>query len=261
MLIAQSVDVNARMGDHPDDLFKDKWTLGWPVSLPAWTPLLAVAHSHREPQPQHEVENTSEALLAAQEKRQRIDPKLVAERDRRRVAIAKLLIKAKAALDLDDGYGATALAQAVDNDYEDLALLLIEAGAKVNTKTGIYIDGPGDVTPLHDAAENPQLVAALLKHGADVSARTTSEDTPLHSAALRAGSAKLRELFAGLSKKPAKPAPPPLSKSAQCVRLLIDAGADVNAKNKDGKTPLECVKDGDGEEKEVADLLRKAGAK
>jgi ankyrin repeat protein len=267
-LIAKGVEVDARMGDHPDGLFKDKWSLGWPVASPKWTPLLAVAHSHREPQPEKETKNTTEALKEAREAQSKIDPKLIAERDSRRVAIAKLLIAAKAKLDLDDGYGNTALAEAVYSNYEDLAMLLIENGAKVNTKTGIYIDGDGDITPLHRAAGNPRLVEALLKHGADVKARDTSGDTPLHWAARDAGSASFRTILTG-GKKEAKKVEPPPSKCAQCVRLLIESGADVNAKDKEGRTPLSWVRTygkdlsfpGDGEKQEVAELLRKAGAK
>lgn len=68
------------------------------------------------------------------------------------------LIAAKVNLDLDDGYGATALYEAIYNSYDEMALLLIEAGAKVNTKTGIYIDGTGDITPLHRATDSPRVV-------------------------------------------------------------------------------------------------------
>ena len=56
--------------------------------------------------------------------------------------------------------------------------------------------------------------------------------------------------------------------ATQCVKLSIEAGADVNAKYKEGRTPLSWVKTdskfhfpGDEEKKEIADLLRKAGTK
>ena len=42
----------------------------------------------------------------------------------------------------------------------------------------------------------------------------------------------------------------------EIVELLIAAGADVNAKGDDGRTPLDMADD-----KETADLLRKHGAK
>jgi hypothetical protein len=145
-LLAAGAHVNARMGEHSREQFEDKWTLGWPISSPNWTPLIAVASSHREPQPAVATENTVEALDQAREKRSKIDPKIIAERNAQRVAIAKLLIAAKADLDLDDGYGSTALAEAVYAKYDDLAIVLIDAGAKVNTKTGVYIDGTGDIT-------------------------------------------------------------------------------------------------------------------
>ena len=114
-LIAEKVNLNARMGEHPRELFQDKWSGGWPVASSMWTPLIAVASSHREPPPKALVKNTVEALDEATKERAKIDPKLIAERDSRRVAVAQALIAAKANLDLDDGYGTTALAEAVYN--------------------------------------------------------------------------------------------------------------------------------------------------
>jgi hypothetical protein len=256
-LLAEGADVNARMGRHPRELFQDKWSSGWPVASSNWTPLLAVANSHREPQPAKLVENTSQAIEAAVEALKKVDPRLIAERDRRRITIAKLLLQAKADVNLHDGYGATALASAVDNRYDDLALRLIDAGADVNTKTGIYIDGSGGITPLHRATDRPHLVKALLAHGADPNTRHDGGITPLHWAV------QVPQL--------------------ESARLLIDAGADVNAKDRQGRTPLDCVRIVDlpllptnnpkvarllrehasrnEQAKQVADLIRKAGGR
>jgi ankyrin repeat protein len=236
-LLEDGADVNARMGEHPQELFQDKWSGGWPISSPNWTPLLAVANSEREPQPDKLVENTSEAIEAAAEARRRVDPKLIAERDRRRVAIARLLIGAKADLNLHDGYGETALASSVYNGYDDIALLLLDAGANVNTQTRIYIDGTDNITPLHRAADRPRLVKAMLEHGADPNPRDSTGRTPLHWAVQSA--------------------------VVESVRLLIAAGADVNVKDKDGETPLASIRIIDlpplrpGASREVAELFQR----
>jgi hypothetical protein len=255
-LLRDGANVNARMGDHPQDQFQDKWTGGWPIASNKWTPLLALAHSHREPQPTEQAKNTVEALEAAQKTCAAIDPKLIIERNNKRSAIARILVDAKANYNLDDGYGDTALSQSVYVGYDELALLLIEVGANVNTKTGVYIDGTGDITPLHRATDRPHLVKALLRRGANPNARDDSGETPLHWAA-----------------RDAEP---------ECVRLLIEAGAEVDAKDKKGRSPLSWVRTADqpplpqdprlaelfgklfpdgANQKTVADLLRKAGAK
>ncbi len=58
------------------------------------------------PQPETRAENTTEGLEAARNKLNSVDPKLIRERDGRRIEIAKILIAAGADLDADDGYGA-----------------------------------------------------------------------------------------------------------------------------------------------------------
>jgi ankyrin repeat protein len=118
-----------------------------------------------------------------------------------RVEVARALLDAGAGLDPDDGYGATPLYMAIDGGDEVLALLLIGRGAEVNTETRTYIDDGGG-TPLVKAAwrRNATLVKALLDRGAYPEDR---EHSPLHAAA---GAGCL-----------------------ECARLLIAAGADVNA--------------------------------
>lgn len=97
-----------------------------------WTALLAVTLSHRKPQPDQRAENTITGRDAAIAKMKAVDPKLIAERDSRRIEIAKLLIAARANLDLDDGHGATALASSVNRKLDELSLLLISSGAKLD---------------------------------------------------------------------------------------------------------------------------------
>lgn len=99
---------------------------------------------------------------------------------RRNLEAVRILIAAGADLNLDDGYGSTAMAMAVDvytreRQVDDVAVALIKAGAKVNTRSRVYIDGPGGETPLHSAAawNQRRAVAALIEAGADLN------ETPL----------------------------------------------------------------------------------
>ena len=173
-LLADGANPNARLGVYDQHLFEDKWMLGHsPVGSERWTPLLAVASSHREPQPTNRTENTVGALQAAQKKMRELDPELIRECDERRIAIAKLLISARANLDLEDGHGLTALAAATPG-YETLALLLIDSGAAINTKSGVYFDGPSGVTPLHDATANPKILDAMLRNNAKLDVRDSN---------------------------------------------------------------------------------------
>ncbi|HEY7116162.1 MAG TPA: ankyrin repeat domain-containing protein [Tepidisphaeraceae bacterium] len=110
----------------------------------------------------------------------------MAAADRRQLAVVRVLIDAKANLDLDDGFGGTALMMAVDvytrdRQVDDVALALVAAGANVNTARRAYIDGPSGETPLHRAASWNQrrAVAALIAAGANVDARTNDGLTPL----------------------------------------------------------------------------------
>jgi len=119
----------------------------------------------------------------------------------------------------------------------------LAAGADVNAKNdrerqsfGYQASGP-DATPLHPAAlyGHKEVVELLITAGADVNTKEKYEKTPLHHAA-KAGYYEI-------------------------VELLIAAGADVNVKNIAGKTPLDFDGNADMVDGEIADLLRKHGAK
>lgn len=102
--------------------------------------------------------------------------------------------------------------------------LLLGAGAKVNS-----VSDCGS-WPLRDACEaaNADAVSFLLREGADPNLTSTGETA----------------LFAAVS-----------SDSIECVRMLLEAGADVNAQDVDGWTCLFCLRS-----ERVADLLLNHGA-
>jgi ankyrin repeat protein len=81
-------------------------------------------------------------------------------------------------------------------------------------KTDVNEPDKKGVTPLHVAVvrQNPKLVALLLKHGANVDAKTKTGWTPLMDAS--------HDGYIG------------------CMKILIEHGADVNVRNKGGWTPL-----------------------
>jgi ankyrin repeat protein len=105
-------------------------------------------------------------------------PEQIERRKRDTLTIALILLSHRAEIDADDGYGATALYEAVYEKKLELAKLLLRFNAKVNTKTGIYIDGSGDITPLHRAYWSAELTKLMLDKGADPNAKDTSGETP-----------------------------------------------------------------------------------
>ena len=132
---------------------------------------------------------------------------------------------------------------AIDEGNIEAVKQHLAAGADVNAKNdrewqsfGYQASGP-DATPLHPAAlyGHKEVVELLITAGADVNAKEKYEKTPLHHAA-KAGYYEI-------------------------VELLIAAGADVNVKNIAGKTPLDFDGNADLVDGEIADLLRKHGAK
>ena len=163
---------------------------------------------------------------------------------------------------------------AVSLGQVDKAQQLLAEGADVDEKDEMR--GPGASTLLHEAVTfgGPVMVRLLLEHGADVSAKNTQGNTPLHDlfddlytiSATTYG--KYRELYDApaimeeysyllekiqlLLHHHADPSAKdnygntPLHSSAgagdnHTVALLIEQGADVSAKNCYGYTPLFCT--------------------
>ena len=215
-LLSEGTDVNMRYGEQrADETFRDPWDLGYPMAYPGWTPLLALSAASEWPAPPRKIENTEEDFQFRLQEAAKVPEKELDKRRELKLQIGKILIKAGADVNVDDGYGATPLYNSAA-DKSGLLLLFVQHGARVNSKTGVYIDGPGDTSPLHLAIHSPDNLATLIHEGAALDVADTDGNTALHDA-VRAG--KLAS-----------------------VKLLLDAGADRTVKNKDGKVAADLCK-------------------
>ncbi len=139
----------------------------------------------------------------------------------------------------------TPLAQAVQRNKSEIALVLIEAGAKPDAQDG------SQRSILHLAVErnNPALVTALLKAGAKPDARDKDGWTPLHHAAAKNQLASAKALLAGganpmvLSELGGTPLhEAAASGGAEIVQLLLDHKVDPKLKSKQDVTALDIAK-------------------
>jgi ankyrin repeat protein len=161
--------------------------------------------------------------------------------------VAKLLLAKKSEVDAKDKLGMTPLHWAVKNDKKNMAEVLLAHGADVNAKTnailfegiilengeysGLFFKGGA---ALHMAAQfgHEDVAKLLLARKADVNAKNTMGETPLHITAAEFGYKDIAE-------------------------LLLAHGADVNCKNNWGKTPLQVASQRGY--KDIVELLRQHG--
>ena len=159
--------------------------------------------------------------------------------------IVRLLLEKGADAKALDAFKTTTLrGAAVGNDTETMRLL-IEAGVDVNAA-----DFPG-LTPLAMAAGwngNLRAVELLLAHGAKVNAVSA----PVMGLPSKNGPSEFGKLTALLM---AAPFGPP-----ELIGKLIEAGADVNAKDVRGMTPLMLAVATDRQDKAVIRMLLEHGA-
>ena len=177
--IQNGANVNARFGDGDDSSFQDPWDLGQPVAVKAWTPLIATASASSYPEPPRKIRNSLKDLKWAADQKQKITDDQLVERKKSAQIITSILLSHRANVNEDDGFGATALYLAIKEQKTDMALLLLHFGANVNTKTSVYIDGTGDITPLHQAYWSAPLTKLLLEKGASPKAEDTEGRSPL----------------------------------------------------------------------------------
>jgi ankyrin repeat protein len=126
--------------------------------------------------------------------------------------LVDFLLKKGAEVNALSKRGDTALHGACAGGNADIVKKLLRRGAEVNVA-----DESGD-TPLHEAAfaseDDPKAVELLLSAGADLRPRIQySGNTPLHQAALRG--------------------------NLEIAKALVRHGADVDVRNKDGRTTWE----------------------
>lgn len=125
-------------------------------------------------------------------------------------AIAKYLLENNADTTVQDSSGATPLHEAVRYGNVEIAKSLLNSGANVNARDNL---GKTPVMLILPKDKTAEIYKLLIAHRADLTQKDMFGDTVLHTASM-------------------------LNVGENTFRILIDAGADIDARNKEGVTPL-----------------------
>ncbi|NLG36138.1 MAG: hypothetical protein GX548_12375 [Lentisphaerae bacterium] len=144
------------------------------------------------------------------------------------------LITAGASLWVRNRNGAMALSSAIDRNRLDVARVLVEAGADINA-----VDSDGRTLLMKAAYDwKPEMVQFLLELGADPHVRTLAGGTALTCATRRVRSWRRAEGGETPDRVDHRGGWILRNGCPKCVRLLLDAGADIEVTDPDGLTPL-----------------------
>ena len=200
--------------------------------------------------------------------------------DKNKFEIVKLLIDLGAEIDGRFGDYWTPLMSAAGNGNKEIAKYLIDLGANVNAKS----DYNYSWTPLTLALtkKNDGMVKLLVKAGADINSQDSALWTPLMYSLGWGNSIEIIKLLIDSeanvnvrisgSSFSSPNSLTPLIYAAQirdksAIEALINAGADINARDDDGKSALDYVtpsptkEDSNDEGKDIAKILIDAGTK
>jgi len=175
-------------------------------------------------------------------------------------------------VNVKDEFGYTPLHNAAWIGQKEIAELLIAKGADVNVLDGdgntaldwaIYFDDPS--ASREDKAAKKQIAILLRKHGGKTGEKLKIEDALIDAAVEGNIEAVKQNLSAGADVNAKDEfGATPLHNAVwegykEIAELLIAKGADVNVLDEDGYTPLDWAES--QEHKELAELLRKHGGK
>ncbi|MDD8014239.1 MAG: ankyrin repeat domain-containing protein [Acidobacteriota bacterium] len=173
------------------------------------------------------------------------------------------LLKAGAEINAKDGFGFTALMRASERGNAELVKALLQAGADIKVKR------ENGWTALQDACSANQLEAlkVLLDAGADPNERGTDGTGILLWAVGYGYTEVVRELVkAGtrIDDPIDRFGQTPLMQAArtgktEIIRTVLELGAKINAKDREGKTALDYAKENG--HAEIAEILNQAGGK
>ena len=189
----------------------------------------------------------------------------VSQQDKDRVA---KILETKPNLEQIDAKGRTALMLAAYNDDNEIAELLINAGADVNAQDEmlnspfLYAGANGNIKLVKMCLENGAdfkvfnryygsalIPAAERRHLDVVNLLVNTPGYPIDHVNNLGWTALLEAIILGADRKV----------QVEIVRSLVNGGSDVNIADKDGVTPLEHAKK--RSMRRIVDILTKAGAK